>query len=173
MRPFLFVWSQILDAETRQYHNVPGDPGRGTKFGITERDFPPSRIALILSYPKAVKDLTEDEARTIFQKEYWEKVRADELDGELAIALVDCAYNQGAGTAIILLQRTLKLPTDGRFGPMTMAAVRRWAPRQLLVEFLGHRALRYAQGDPQFMRGWFNRLFELTLDIGDYKTGRT
>lgn len=161
LRPFLYAWQFMFVAEGRgKYHNTPGDPGGPTKWGITKRSYPHLDI----------ENLSEEQAREIFRTDFWEKVRADELDGELALALVDSAFNQGPSWAIKFLQRAVLSPDDGIFGPATMRAVKGFAPAELLVRFLAQRTIYYSViDDPSGSRfGWYCRLFRLYRSVLAY-----
>jgi lysozyme family protein len=112
------------------YSNNPADPGGETKYGITKRQYPQIDI----------KNLTLDQAKAIYQRDYWSLCRCDELPWDMALVVFDCAVNQGPGTAerIHLLASTP-------------------------IEFQAERALRYAQLPtfPTFGRGWMRRLFTI------------
>jgi lysozyme family protein len=131
------------------YVNDPNDPGGETKFGISKRAYPALDIA----------NLRLDEAEDIYRRDYWDRIRGDELSPGLALAMFDCAVNQGLGTAVKLLQRALGVAADGIIGPVTLAAVRR-DPEKAFVEFMAERMQRYAVtgGVKSFSRGWFRRL---------------
>jgi lysozyme family protein len=135
------------------YVNDPRDPGGETNFGISKR-----------SYPKVnMKTLTRDGAIAIYKRDYWDAVNCDALPPMLAVALFDCAVNQGAGIAPKLLQRALGASPDGVIGPKTIAAAERADPSEALVQFLGWRLRRYAftGNAATYMRGWSNRVLYL------------
>ncbi len=129
----------------------PADDGGPTKWGIASRAHPAINLST----------LTRDQAIAIYRREYWAACRCDEVAPALAVALFDCAVNQGPRTAVTLLQRALGVRDDGDFGLLTLGALRRAAVRPLLVEFLARRAKRYAaHADfPRYARGWMRRLF--------------
>lgn len=141
----------------------PDDKGGTTRFGISQRAFPAEDI----------EGLTEARARELFRQHYWHPIKGDELPELLAVAVADCAFNQGLGTAIRVLQESLRAEPDGVIGPKTLAAVRaawaaweaasptRKAETDPVNELLSRRALRYADGQPKYRRGWMLRLFRL------------
>lgn len=122
----------------------------GTKYGISSAAHPTVDIA----------NLTFQGAAAIFESEYWQKVRGDELPYPIALCLVDDAYNHGANLAVCNLQHALKIAVDGAFGPQTLAVAQAAAHadiRGLVRDFQTERALDYAR-DPDFARegrGWF------------------
>lgn len=128
-RAFAFVIG-----EEGGYVNDPTDPGGETKFGISKRAYPQTDI----------KALTVDDAKTIYLRDYWHPLSLDALPYAEAVAIFDCAVNQGAGEARILMVKS-------RHGP------------EFLVDFLAERAVHYAasRNVAVYGRGWFRRLFEV------------
>ena len=100
------------------YVNDPTDLGGETKYGITKRFYPDIDI----------KNLTEEQAKEIYRRDYWDKNRVDELPEQLRHIFFDMCVNQGRGTAVKVLQRAAnakgaKLKVDGGMGPATLKAV--------------------------------------------------
>ena len=79
----------ILDREGRYLENNPNDLGGLTKWGISKKAYPHLDIA----------NLTETEIKEIYYKNYWLPMDCDNYDNKLALAIFDCAVNQGVGTA--------------------------------------------------------------------------
>ena len=134
----------------------PEDPGGLTRWGISQKAYPLEDI----------RNLSEARARFLFRRDYWNACQCDQFPEAVAIALADAAFNQGAGTAIRLLQTAVGVPADGVLGPVTRAAVAR-QPAIALQDFLSHRLVRYAKGSETYRRGWFLRVLRLqeTLTI--------
>lgn len=135
------------------YVNDPRDPGGETNFGISKR-----------SYPKLnIKALTRDDAIAIYKRDYWDACKCDELPPEIAVAVFDCAVNQGTGIAPRLLQKALRVTADGIIGPKTLAAAHRADTAELVLDFLSWRLRRYAHtaNAATFMRGWSKRVLYL------------
>lgn len=115
------------------YVNDPHDPGQETKFGISKRSYPQIDIA----------NLTLDQAKALYLRDYWHLCKCDEMPQDLALAVFDAAVNQGPGTALKLKALSANL-----------------------IEFQAERALRYVQS-PDFARygrGWMRRLFKVTIE---------
>jgi lysozyme family protein len=103
----------------------PADPGnwsggavgsgvcRGSKFGISAAAYPSVDIAA----------LTVEEARAIYQRDYWQRVGADQVPAPLALLLFDAAVNNGVGRAVRWLQTAVGVTADGTFGPETLGRV--------------------------------------------------
>jgi len=125
------------------------DPGGETKYGISKRAYPELDI----------KNLTREEAAAIYRRDYWDRIKGEELPPALAFAMFDCAVNQGTGTAIGILQKSLKVELDHKLGPATLAAAHK-NPDRTLAEFMAERMFRYAisAGRVRYGRGWFRRL---------------
>lgn len=139
------------------YVNDPNDPGGETKYGISKRAYPQADIAA----------LTLDDAKAIYERDYWQAVSGDALPWPLACFVFDCAVNQGQETARVLLQSSLGVATDGVIGKKTLAAVALMKPWDN-AHFLTVRAKRYMQSSSfnRYGDGWFNRLFVVALTAG-------
>jgi lysozyme family protein len=131
--------------------NDPDDRGGMTRYGISQAAYPFEDI----------RNLTEDRAKHLYQRDYWAKAWCDKFPAQVGIALFDSAVNQGVSAAVRLLQESLRVEADGIVGPATLAAANRRPPNEIVNEFLSRRAVRYADGQAKYRRGWFRRLFLL------------
>lgn len=143
-------------------HEVSGDPGGLTKWGISQRAYPNLDIA----------SLTREEAEAIYRSDYWDAVLGDHMPPELRPHLFDAAVNQGPTEAVRLLQRALNLYSrignggyvheDGVLGPVTLNAIDQYPPDRLTVLFRHMRGQRYVQlaeaGRSKFLFGWLKRV---------------
>jgi len=143
-----------------RYHEVAGDAGGGTKWGVSQRQYPELNI----------EGLSRDRALLIFEDDYWNKVKADLLPRGIRHDVVDFAFNSGPLRAKVRLQRAAnialghaRIAEDGQIGPMTLAAVNAANTTRMLTIY---RALRVAflvgiverrpdQG--KFLYGWLRR----------------
>lgn len=129
---------------------------KGTKYGISAAQYPHLDIV----------SLTLDDARAIYLRDYWMRIRGEEYPNFTWQLLVfDCAVNQGVPTAIILLQDALGVTVDGKLGPRTLAAMKSGDDRRP-ARFMALRSLRYHK-HPKFGRfgyGWITRLFAIALE---------
>lgn len=94
------------------YVNDPNDPGGETNWGISKRSYPDLDI----------KALTRDQAREIYRRDFWDRIRGDRLYDGVAFQLFDFAINSGIETAVRKLQRALGVADDGHWGPKSQAA---------------------------------------------------
>lgn len=142
---WLMKWEGVV------YENDPDDPGGATKFGIDQRSHPSVHI----------RSLTREQAMGIYWREYWGKVRAEELPPKLAEVVGDIAVNNGVSRAIKWLQEVVGTIVDGQIGPKTMKAVLSRYPEEAAAELLDRREKFYrsiAKGRKvKFLRGWLNR----------------
>ncbi len=98
-----------------------GDPGnftpdgvlRGTRWGFSARSYPDLDFA----------SLTPAIADEIRHRDFWTKIRGDELPGAIAFVLAEAAWGSGPGRAIMQMQTLCGVMADGAFGPDTMSAL--------------------------------------------------
>lgn len=86
------------------WSNDPYDPGGATNLGITIAEFADWRGVELTRYTQdalkeELKRLTKDEADKIYRKNYWDKMKCDQLPPGLDLIVYDCAINQGVARA--------------------------------------------------------------------------
>jgi lysozyme family protein len=136
------------------YVNDSRDPGGETKFGISKRQYPDTDI----------KGLTLEQAKAIYLRDYWDKIRGDDLPEPVDEFLFDFAVNSGVEHAVESLQGAVGVLRDGAIGPKTLAAVGAKKLRDIVRLVFVDRAMVFAlnPNDKLYGRGWFARLFDLT-----------
>lgn len=145
-----------------KYTEIKGDLGGGTKYGISQRSFP----AIDIEY------LTETRAREIYKREYWDKVRGDEVDNQrIANLMFDTAVNMSPYRAIKFAQMCLGVPADGVVGPNTLGSINHVVNADAFIAaYSNFRIARYVAivgDDPtqaKFLQGWKNRVAEVCND---------
>jgi lysozyme family protein len=125
----------------------------GTKYGITA-----------MSYPMIdIENLNLDDAKRIYQRDFWGAAGCDLAPAGLKFDLFDTAVNSGPGMAVRLLQKACGAHDDGVLGQETALAITRMDPSRLLARFNGWR-LDYMNDNPaewaEFGRGWAQRIAE-------------
>jgi lysozyme family protein len=93
--------SSVIDYVINKHEGgyVANDAGKGpTKYGINGK-------ANGLT-DKQVENLTLDQARDIYRKNYWDKIDADNLDPSIRAMAFDTAVNQGVGVAQKLIKES-------------------------------------------------------------------
>lgn len=143
------------------YVDDPQDPGGATNLGVTI-----GTLSLWLGRPATkaeVKALTVATVAPIYRRNYWDKVQGDALPAGLGYALFDFAVNSGPKRAVIGLQRALKVADDGRLGPITLAAVAKHKPADLIDALCDGRLvfLRDLSTWPRYGKGWSRRVEEV------------
>lgn len=145
--------------------NDPADHGGPTMRGITEKVFLEAIIRGIIPATTKHRELTADQAKTIYRKLYWTPPRCDEFPVPLDLLLFDGFVNHRPERAIDLMQRALRVEPDGFVGPNTTAAAQQHRRVSLVVaRYITEREEFYEQlvvKDPsqaRFINGWKNRL---------------
>ena len=146
------------------YVNHPADPGGETKYGVTDRadgkvdgyiDIDGDGVGDV-----PVKQLTLEDAKIIYKRDYWDKCRAEHLPPEIRYAHFDMAVNAGIGAAAKNLQRAAGVTVDGAIGPQTLQA----AMKVTIGDYMFYRAVHYMRitaRNPKltkFGKGWANRI---------------
>ena len=157
MKNFNEIIEKVLEHEGG-YVNDPKDLGGETKYGITKRFYPDIDI----------KNLTIEEAKEIYKKDYWDKNKVESLPQNLWHIYFDMCVNMGKRTAVKVLQRASNnkgknLQVDGGLGPKTIEALKG-------VELDRVRAFRVKYyvdlitakpEQEKFYLGWFRRATEV------------
>ena len=130
----------------------------GTKYGISAASYPSVDIA----------GLSLDDARAIYRRDYWDRVRGDELPAAVALLVFDAAVNSGPGRAIRWLQTALRINADGIIGPITMRAAQQCTGQgaAVLAEYQAQRLVFMAGLSTwrTFGLGWARRVCRMQLE---------
>jgi lysozyme family protein len=136
--------------------------GKRTRFGIDEHFHPELANSLFYSSMGRVPAL--EIARAIYDTSYAGPLCiADIADQEIANKLLSLGVNIGIRPASKLLQDVLKVPGDGRIGPLTLSALE-YADRDQVMTGLREEAEWYykqvvadhPEDEPE-LRGWLRR----------------
>lgn len=144
------------------YSEDPNDPGnwtggrvgvgvlKGTKFGIAANSYPDLDI----------KNLSLDQAKAIYRRDYWDKMGAGELAPAIVFQLFDMAVNSGHVRARMALQRAVEVADDGVFGPITFSAVKARSVSDVLMLFNAERLdfMRRLSNWKYHGSGWAGRI---------------
>lgn len=143
------------------YVNHPRDPGGATNFGITQRTLDRVRSRYPkLGLPKNVRYLTREQAKECYRLEYWNPIRGDKLPPAFAFQMLDAYVNHSPDTVVRWAQRAVGVADDGIIGPITMGAIERADPTDLVLDFLSQRLTYYTNLSTwdAFGRGWTRRI---------------
>lgn len=151
------------------YSDHPADNGRCTNFGITIGTLGDWRGEAVTC--DDVRALPRAEAKEIYYARYWNALRCDELPPGVDWIVFDFGVNAGVGRAARTLQRILakrdpSLKVDGVVGPLTVAAMAKASPRDVVEEFHEER-MRHYRGLSTwgvFGTGWTRRAESVLAD---------
>lgn len=142
------------------YVNDPNDPGGETNWGISKRSYP------ILD----IVNLTREDSKAIYLRDFWMRVRADRLPGSVAYQLFDFAVNSGCDTAIRHLQKSVGVADDGYWGPISQMAADKMSESDMIMSLCGQR-LMFMTGLSNWKyhgKGWARRIASnLLMAVGD------
>lgn len=148
--------------------NHPNDPGGATMKGVTLNVYTSYRVGKGLPKPTVedLKNITDEEWMDIFKKNYWDKLKADEIQNQsIAEIMVDWLYNSGVGM-IKNIQKILNVTADGISGKNTINAINNFDQPTLFENVFNARKEFYEtiiKKNPKletFRKGWMNRLNE-------------
>jgi lysozyme family protein len=142
------------------YSDDPDDPGRLTRWGISQRWHPELDVS----------KLDRQRAIDLLWSDYWRPAGCERLPWPLCAAIFDHAVHSGCPSAVRALQRASGATGDGIFGPLTLTcaltAFQR-DPEKLLTAILRRRAEELVQENrPKYLPGWLWRLCDLALRCG-------
>lgn len=145
---FDLAFERLMGNEGRYSFN-PKDPGGETNWGISKRSYPNLDI----------KNLTEEEAKAIYKRDFWDAMRIEKLPPLMQFDVFDASVNAGRQKASQLLQRSAGVLEDGLIGTASMAAINSMEPSHLLARFVAHRLIHMSSLDTfsTFGRGWTRR----------------
>ena len=136
----------------------PEDPGGETNLGVTKRVYDnwTAENDLVV---KDMQDITVDDVMPIYKKNYWDKVRGDDLPAGLDWAAFDWAVNSGAGRPAKAIQRCVGATQDGAIGPKTLAAIANKEPDKIIeyVHDIRQKFYERLKTFKTFGRGWTRR----------------
>lgn len=142
------------------YVNDPVDPGGETNMGISKKAYPYLNI----------KELTVQDVKDIYYKDYWLKGQCPKLPQELQHIYFDMVVNMGKSRAVRVLQAAIcgkgtKIAIDGGIGPQTIQASLKSG---LEVERLRSYRVKYyadlVSRKPKLEKywyGWYRRALEV------------
>ena len=144
------------------YVNHPKDPGGETNMGVTKRVYED------FGGTKDMKELTKEDVEPIYKKNYWDRVKGDDLPEGLDLMIFDFAVNAGTGRAAKFIQRLVNTTVDGGIGPNTLGKIKEYVITHGIDETISNYALmrqNYYESlstFDTFGRGWTRRVSEVT-----------
>ena len=166
------IIEEVLEAEGG-FVNDPDDKGGATNFGVTQQSY-----SNFLGSPASVDDvrnMTREEAKECYKKEFWIPAKVDRLPDNLKHLYFDMVVNMGRRNAGKILQQAVNtkknsavLDVDGIIGSGSLSQIPDLTLNDVLVEramFFANNCFdgsRFAKRTRQnkFLRGWiFHRVF--------------
>lgn len=125
---------------------------KGTKYGIAANTYPNLDI----------KNLTLEQAKAIYKKDWWDKLGAEQLHPAIVYQLWDFAVNAGKSRAVKELQQVVGVIDDGILGAKTIAAVKALSVTDVLILLTAERLRFYTSLTTwgTYGKGWTNRVAE-------------
>ena len=129
----------------------------GTKYGISAAAYPALDI----------RNLSEDAAKQIYQRDYWATIAGDALPSPVALVAFDAAVHAGCRMAVTWLQQAANVAADGVLGPQSLAAVDHGDAGAIAREALARRVDYSARLPtwPVFGLGWSRRFVALAGEL--------
>ena len=138
--------------------NHPKDPGGMTNLGVTRTNW-----ELYLDHDVTEADmraLTPEMVKPFYKKNYWDRIRGDELPSGVDYAAYDLAVNSGTGRAAKYLQHIAGVTEDGVIGPQSLKAIQK-CDAESAVDALCTMRLNFLKGlntFDTFGKGWTIRV---------------
>jgi len=147
------------------YVNNPSDPGGETNFGISKKSYPDLNI----------KNLTKENAKKIYLKDFWEFYRVYEIeDQNTATTLLILLVNMSPINAVKILQKALNsynltdtgvaIKIDGILGHQTISFLNSLKNISLFRNYFTFELIEYYSQTVKenvnlmkFYRGWIKR----------------
>lgn len=158
-RRFEAAFSNLMKEEGG-YVNDPKDPGGETKYGISKRSYPHINI----------KNLTLEQAKEIYHRDYWLKIKGDQLHSDaVASEFLEMAVNMGPVLIIYFYQAALDVlgahvDIDGNMNDSTLKGGMK-VDQEMLKKCMQAQAMTYyidlSRNRPvlkKFLKGWFHRV---------------
>lgn len=158
-------WEKCLETILHHeggYVNHPKDPGGETNLGVTKRVYEE------FGGTKDMKDLTVEDVKPIYKKNYWDRIKGDQLPSGLDLCVFDFGVNAGTGRSAKYLQTLIGTVADGGIGPNTLKCLDDYIEEHGLEEtiknFQAERQSYYESLSTfeTFGRGWTRRVDETT-----------
>ena len=146
----------LLEHEGGYVNNVH-DKGGMTNLGVTKRVY--DDWIGRESTEQEMRDLTPDDVAPIYKKNYWDRVKADQLPSGLDWACFDWAVNSGSGRPAKAVQRAVGATQDGAIGNQTLGLIAEKDPKFIIDYVYTVRQAFYESLDDykHFGRGWSRR----------------
>jgi lysozyme family protein len=148
--------AMLLEHEGGYVNNV-NDRGGMTNLGVTRRVYEDWIDRPVTE--QEMRDLTPDDVAPIYKKNYWDRVKGDQLPSGVDWCAFDWAVNSGSGRPAKAIQRAVGATQDGAIGNQTLGLVAEKDPKFIIDYVYTVRQAFYESLDDykHFGRGWSRR----------------
>ncbi len=151
----LAIGKTLANEGGAKFTDDPTDRGGATKYGISQRAYPDVDI----------RNLSEQQARDIYKRDYWDRTRADDISSQaIAENIFDTGVNMGVRTASRLAQVALSIdPADGIIGSGSLKVINTADETLFIANYTLAKIARYAvicnrnKAQKKYLLGWINR----------------
>jgi len=159
------------------YVNHPDDPGGITNLGVTKKVY--DAWTGKESTVDQMKALNDEDVKPIYEENYWNKIKGDELPNGLDLCIFDFGVNAGPSRAAKMIQKMADTTVDGGIGPNSIKAINALVKKDGLEEVIKlYQAKRQAYYESlkhfdTFGRGWTRRNEDTTayaLEMAEWPT---
>lgn len=160
---FEFCLTEVLKHEGG-WADHPKDPGGATMKGVTIGTYAQWKGREVTK--AELRKIPDSEVAAIYRRNYWDKVRGDDLPGGLDFVAFDAAVNSGPARGAKWLQQALGVTADGKIGPATVAAARATYAPAVVERAIAIRLafLKSLKTWPTFGKGWARRVEDVRQD---------
>jgi lysozyme family protein len=160
---------EYLLEEEGGWSNHPLDRGGATMYGITQRTYNAWRDKKKRKR-QTVRSITKQEAKELYQKEYWEAASCDKLPWPISYLTFDAAVNSGVSRAVKWTQTGLRVQADGIVGSATVAkasSVLDEGDGRAILDIVDQRVsflanlIRSKESQQAFLLGWWRRTLRI------------
>ena len=139
----------------------PKDPGRATMKGVTIGVYAQFKGRKVTK--DELRNISDADLRTIYLRNYWDKVRGDDLPAGLDLVAFDGAVNSGPSRGARWLQHGVGALPDGKIGPETVRAATITNAAQAVGRACDARLsfLRSLKTWATFGKGWSSRVEDI------------
>jgi lysozyme family protein len=144
--------------------NHPDDPGGETYKGISRKNHPNWAGWKLIDAKKPVPEIL---VKKFYEEHFWKRLRCEEMPYPVGEYLFDFAVNVGASRAARILQTIVGVAVDGIIGAITLGAVQKQNPTELMYKLLFERVGYYITITMQrrqfttFFFGWIRRTHDV------------
>lgn len=166
----------IIELVEGGYANVKDDLGKETYRGICRKNYPTLSMWKSLDNLSSLKEKKAytpseselDEIKSIYHKNYYEKLKCDHFNNELLAAHIFAfGVNAGTSRAAKLLQKVLGITQDGIVGNQTIgtANIKNGVTQSYINEILNYYNSIAKGTQAKFLKGWISRVNIINKEI--------